>query len=288
MKMKWNHNYFTDKFKMMPEHLQIVCTGTTQAHFALDFSGYDIRAFNMAVWMNYFTYCKLLLEKYQKNIDRGAAIFITLQYPIFLCDESCSFTMKNALQYSKILFGRDPHVSVVRQCIYRMLPDSLWSSEDFKNLRELAYRNRKVNHLKTWELEKYIDDVVKDGWGEETGVNAFQISEEQITQEQKRRMCGTVGQVAEVIELCKRKEWVPILLSLPFSKMFNDRIPEDFKRCCFYRCIDEVIDRTGCRWLDYSQDKRLENINYYMDVWWLNERGRRIFTKIVLDEYQKE
>ena len=44
---------------------------------------YDVQGFNMAVWLNYFTYSKLLLEKYKNKIADQAVIFITLQYPIF-------------------------------------------------------------------------------------------------------------------------------------------------------------------------------------------------------------
>ena len=64
----WNYNYFTDKFKYIPEKIHAVCIGTTQAHFAFDFSMYDVQGFNMAVWLNYFTYSKLLLEKYKNKI----------------------------------------------------------------------------------------------------------------------------------------------------------------------------------------------------------------------------
>ena len=48
----WNYNYFTDKFKYIPEKIHAVCIGTTQAHFAFDFSMYDVQGFNMAVWLD--------------------------------------------------------------------------------------------------------------------------------------------------------------------------------------------------------------------------------------------
>lgn len=283
MKFKWNYDYFTRKFKHMPEQIQLVCVGTTQAHFALDFSDYAVRAFNMAVWLNSFGYCRLLLDKYKIKIAHGATILISLPYPIFLCSEKDPKRREHALQYSKILFGRDPNVSVMRQCVYRLLPDSLWRANDFAETQRKAWRNRKINHFKPWELELLVKNV-KAAWEQETRCEGLDLCGGCICQHCKDRVSEGVGHVIELVDFCKKSGWVPILVSLPFSKVMNEEIPDTFKDLYFYRCINDIVEKTGCRWLDYSQDKRLENINYYMDVWWMNERGRKRFTKILLED----
>lgn len=286
MSIEWNYNYFTEKFKHMPKHLKIVCIGTTQAFFAIDFSDCSVPAFNMSLWLNYFTYSKRLLEKYSNRIEPHATILITLQYPIFLCSEKCSFTRDNALQYSKILFGKDPHVSVLRQCLYRIIPDSCFSTNNFDSIRQVELRNKKMNHLKIWELEQYVENT-KNAWEKEIECDNLRENSGVITQFHKDRLKTSIDHVIEIIDLCRKNDWNPILVSLPFSKIFNDRIPEEFKQNCYFQCIEELIKRTNCKWLDYMQDKRMDDINNYMDVWWLNERGRKKFTKIVLNEIER-
>ncbi|MCI8534134.1 MAG: hypothetical protein HFG68_00905 [Hungatella sp.] len=282
----WNYNYFTDKFKYIPEKIHAVCIGTTQAHFAFDFSMYDVQGFNMAVWLNYFTYSKLLLEKYKNKIADQAVIFITLQYPIFLCDKNSSLTIDNALQYSKILFGKDPEASFMKQCIYRILPDCCFSQENFFGIRNIESRNKKVNHYKIWELEQMTESVI-NAWEKETNCNAFRYHLGSITRYHQTKMQNSINDVVEIINLCRKNQWIPVLTTLPFSKIMNDRISEKFKKYYFYQCIEKIVEKTNCLWLDYSWDKRLEDINYYMDVWWLNERGRKRFTGIVLEEYER-
>lgn len=281
----WKHDFFTGKFKHIPDHLQLVSIGTSQAHFALDFSDSEIPAFNMAVYLNPFTYCKLLLEKYQKKIAPGASILITLEYPIFLCGDVKGTTMENALQYSKILFGRDPNVPMIQQCIYRILPDYFWSNADFSWFRYLEQRNRRINHYKTWELEGIIRDLVKDGWEKTTGCENLLLLGTPVSEYHNSKMQKIIYDIVDLIGYCRSKGWIPLLVSLPFSKFFNSRIPEPFKEYYFYQCINEIMKRTGCGWLDYSRDERMEDINYYLNVWFLNERGRKRFTRIVLDEY---
>lgn len=287
MFVKWKYDYFTEKFRHIPDNLQIVCTGTTQAHFAFDFSDCNISFFNMAVWLNYFTYSRLLLEKYRNKISRHAWILITLQYPIFLCSRASSFTKDNELQYSKILFGKDIDISIIRQLGYRILPDSIWSDEDFESIKNIELRNRKVNHYKIWELENLAENVVH-AWEKEIKCSDLERCGDRLTCSQRARMESAMKDVTEIIDFCRKNEWIPVLLSLPFSKIMNDRVPDNFKRNCFYRCIAEITEKTECRWLDYSQDMRLENIHYYMDVWWMNERGRKEYTKIVWDDLMKD
>lgn len=74
------------------------------------------------------------------------------------------------------------------------------------------------------------------------------------------------------------------MLGLPYSGILNQCVPYSFKRKCFYRNIDYIQKHTSCKFLDYSMDERMQDINNYMNIWFLNERGRQKFTKIVMQD----
>lgn len=277
------------KFRKMPDDLQIVCIGTTQAHFALDFTECPVPAFNMALYLNPIIVNRFLLEKYQNKIGKNAVILITLQYPILCIDCLDKIVRENAVQYAKILPGRLPHVSMIRQMALYFYPSCFGRQfRSFEEFKKTEKRNAFINHYKPWELKVLCENLVQYGWEREIGVPGY-VGEGHKSRSEKAdtAMRRTTYQTMRVVRYCQEMGWKPVLIGLPYSDVLNQYIPDSFKEKCFYRNIKRIQEGTSCDFMDYSADDRIQDINNYMDVWFLNKRGRQKFTRIVLDDLKK-
>lgn len=274
------------KFRKMPKEIQIVCVGTTQAHFALDFTDSSVNGFNMALYLNPIIFNRLLLEKYQSRIKKNAVVLITLQYPILCINNTEMIAKRNAVQYAKILPGRNPYISILGQLCFLFYP--LYFDRQMRNfsaLKSVWEKNRYVNHYKPWELEHLCENLFKYGWEEEIGITGYvKEGHKKALPKADKAMKKAVLQTINLISYCRKKEWRPILIGLPYSNFLNQYIPDSFKNKCFYRNVHYIQEKTLCEFLDYSADERMQDINNYMDIWFLNERGRKKFTKIVIED----
>lgn len=276
-------NEIIEKFKKIPSDINVVCIGTTQAHFAIDFEQSNIYGYNMALYKNPMQFSKLLLEKYKKKITEKAIILITLQYP-FLCIECVKKIGKeNAQQYAKVLFGKNPYVPVYLQLWEKIIPQR--KNEQWNVLENMSYleeRNRYINHFKPWELQQMCRSLVENGWEKEIEIpNYVKEGHKGYNEKAERAMRNAVAEVVDLILYCKTNGWKPILVGLPYSEVLNQYIPSSFKEKCFYDNIKHIQDITDCVFWDFSMDERLQHINNYLDIWYLNEKGRKKFTEII-------
>lgn len=279
-------NVIIEKFRNIPKEIEIVCLGTTQAHFAFDFSECYLKGFNMALYKNPLQFNKYVLEKYKNHIKKNAIVLLTLEYPIFCISSVERIWNENVQQYAKILFGKNPYKSIFFQAWERLIPYK--KNEQYYMLEYMSYlekRNRYVNHFKPWELERMCKNLIKEGWEREIGIPDYimSIHKKECIQIDKC-MEETRECVIELINYCRQQEWIPVLVGLPYSSILNEYVPNTFKEKCFYRNVLYIQDHTGCIFLDYSMDKRVQNSNNYLDIWYLNQKERIKFTNVVIRE----
>lgn len=283
-------NEILEKFRYIPDHLQLVCIGTTQAHFAFDFHESPVRAFNMALYKNPMIFSRLLLEKYHGKLQKSTVVLLTLQYPIFCIGCIRKIARENAAQYAKILPGRNPYSSRAGQMLRRIRPVCFdRQMQRFMALQDAGARNQYINHHKPWEIQALCRDLVKYGWEQEIGIEEYVMDgHKKGSPRADMAMRRSVSQTVKLIHYCQEQGWRPVLLGLPYSGALNQYVPDSFKEKCFYRNIRYIQKQTGCRFLDYSADERIQDLKNYIDIWFLNKRGRRKFTQMVLEDVGAE
>ena len=278
IKCRKHENEIIGKFKKMPYHLKAVALGTTQCHFALDFAAAGYEGFNMACYLNPMQFNRLLLEQYQAHLAKGAVVLITLQYPIFCIDDIDRIARCNVQQYAKILPGKNSYCPLLRQMVEYVLPVRKKTQMNMmlENMRFLEKRNKYRNHFKAWELKKQCEDLVRLGWEKEIRVPDYvKIGHLQSNKRCESAMEFVTDKVIELVELCRKKNWRPVLLGLPYSKVLNEYVPRTFKEYCFYQNIDRIINKTGCDFWDYSANEELQNIHNYMVF--ESKRARKVY-----------
>lgn len=97
----------------------------------------------------------------------------------------------------------------------------------------------------------------------------------------------------ELLTYIYKKNWIPILVTTPFSYLYNEgieKIDANAYEDRIYKNIEELekIFNKDFIYLDYSHDKRFENnLEYFFDDDHLNEKGAEYFTRILIEDIKK-
>lgn len=91
----------------------------------------------------------------------------------------------------------------------------------------------------------------------------------------------------DIINYCKERDITPILITPPYSKYYQDLVPETFLQE-FQETVTAIATDTGVEYYDYSYDDRFRgNLEYFMDADHLNEDGAIYFMEILIEEVPK-
>lgn len=255
-----------EKFTDVPEGLKVVNVGTAQAMYAFDYKAVHIHGCNMALYMNPLMYNCEILQNNRQKIAMDAIILITLEYPIFLCPNSHEQSAKEARRI------RAAHGGYAKEKTF---------------LRQLNARNYRLNHCKLWEVDKELHDLIHLGWEQAIGMKGVVLQNRENEQvRQKRRYA--VYDLKNLIVYCRSMSWKPVLVGLPYSRELNQYVPWEFKENNFYKPIELVMKEMNVPFYDYSEDPRFAALDNYMNVWFLNHRGREKFTRVIYDEIISE
>ena len=273
---------FTDK----QESYANICLGTTIGHYAIDFDLGGVFGWNMALYKTPIEVYIMLLQKYSSWINDGATVFIALVYPIFVLGNIRRFMEENEYQYANVLFGKNKYSNIIRQIILKIMPAP--HNEQYHVLRimeELEGKSRYKNHLRPWEIRKMSEILIDEGWNREIGIPEF-VQKGHLEKNKKvdEVMEYHRNKLRELILFCQHKGYRPILVGIPYSRGVNEYVPDTFKEICFYENVHIICKETGCSFFDYSADERIWDKDNYLEVQYLNRRGRRKFTNILLTE----
>ena len=212
--------------------------------------------------MNPLMYNMEILRNNRQKIASGAIVLITLEYPIFLCPSSHEQSVEETRKLRAAHGGY---------------------AEEEAFLQYLGTRNSRINHSKLWEVDNELYDLIHSGWEQAIGIPGIvlqNLENEQIRQ--KRRYA--VEDLEKLITYCRSMSWRPVLVGLPYSRELNDYVPREFKEKNFYEPIELVKKKMNIVFYDYSEDSRFTALDNYMNVWFLNDRGRKKFTCVVYEE----
>ncbi len=137
-------------------------------------------------------------------------------------------------------------------------------SEQPMTMFELAVDAEKW--MKIWHEEfklRNLRDVFNDEWK--------QYYEEAVSINQK------------MIDFCLERGYKPVFICVPMTKPLSDKFPEDVKKYLVTNFVAECNIR-GVPFLDYTTDERFASPDLYFNSFFLNMRGRKLFTRQVLKD----
>ena len=85
----------------------------------------------------------------------------------------------------------------------------------------------------------------------------------------------------KIVEFCLQRELQPVFVCVPMTKYLSSLFPQEFFDYMITDFI-KIINVHNVPFLDYTKDVRFIQDEYYMNSFFLNLKGRKIFTKQVL------
>lgn len=139
-------------------------------------------------------------------------------------------------------------------------------NEQTMQATELEYDAKKW--IKGWKTEFCVKEY-KDFWSEkfkpyfESGVNIL----------------------SEMIDYCLYRNLKPVLITIPMSSYLANEFTPEFRRKMIYDFV-KASNKKNVRFLDYMFDDRFSNPDLFNGSFFLNLRGRKLFTEQVVKDLE--
>lgn len=261
--------------------IKLVNLGTSHGKYGIFYLKNDYLKMNLARDNQSFYYDLKLLKKYNKKIEKNATIVIPISIFSFYSHYKESIN-KNYIQLLKrkdVLGINLSKYYLMKHFLILYPPSNILTiiknnkkSKVIRNLviypEDLKYEQRKKESLETVEVHLGIIE------------KAYSIK-------------NAEEDFIKLIDYIESKNWNYVLITTPFSYLYNENIEKYQKRAFQKRIYDnlrEVEEKLGKKfvYLDYSHDSRFENnLEYFFDDDHLNEKGAKYFTEILLKDLKK-
>lgn len=275
----------SNKFKEIPDNLEIVNLGSSYAKYAFDYSKVGIKGFNFGIQPQSLSYDFRILKQFKDKLKKNGVVIITipnfvfafLDYPI---DEYnykyYSFLNKeNILNYSslkKYLVKYFPLLLQPRKLKYILKDISK------ENMDRLVFVESKEDAKK--EAQKRIN-----GW-----MSQFKLlninNKEELPLDIKKMFIETQNLLEEMINYSLSNELKPVIVIPPCSKELNDFFSDEFLEKILYSNIEKA-NKNLIPVLNYLKNSEFQDYHLYMGVDLLNIKGRKLFTNKVIADLKK-
>lgn len=135
---------------------------------------------------------------------------------------------------------------------------------DYQPMMTLELQQDASNWIKMWLKEfrlKELDEVLSEKWA--------------------KYYRESVDIYKGIVSFCLERDLKPVFICVPMTKHLSDLFPGPFWDYMVTGFIDKVNEH-DIPFLDYTNDPRFQEDNMYMNSYFLNMQGRKLFTHQVL------
>ena len=287
-----NLNY-ANKFKDIPDHIDVINFGASHSECAFDWSGYkEFTGVNMALGAQTLVYDEALFNYYSDHLDENSTVIlevmfkslyepepdkapyetnITRYYQILPKEYIRQWNFEDAVKhyYLPILGNKEAAFSnIYKEYIWGSVPETEANSQ-------MLVADEPVLKLDSESDAKWLAEA------NEKSTRYMNLSAEQELAEQYTALIN-------IIEKCQEKNIQVILVTAPTSTYFIEGFDKDFLNE-FYNDVNEICKKYGLIYIDYTYDSRFHgDYRLYKDPNHLSVYGGKVFTKAFLEEYQND
>lgn len=240
------------------------------------------------IWMNYalpsqtLQYDYLILDCFKESMKEGAVILIPVSYFSLYTEEyDDTFEVRNNRYYDLLDYSHIERPRLIRYIEVKYLkygfiaenstagmfkpnvPMALNNSSNFEPPTEGSKYS--IREMAQMTAQSHYDTVIK----RENGAAVLQ------------QRC--MKSIENMVELCRERNWVPVLVSMPYTKEYTESFPPSFIEQ-YYRDMSEIAEDSGVLWLDYSQNEQYcMNSQLFSDADHLGT-GAVMFTDDIIQE----
>lgn len=253
---------------------EIINFGSTYAYYDLDYEDTGVEGCNLANVPQYFDMDFKLLKKYAGKIRKDAKCLFVLPDFVFAGTKTKA---DRKIYYEIFHFWELPNFNIkfFLQLIMRAATEPF--THHYENIRNkwkgyVASPEEKKNHA----AKRVLD------WEKNIGIPS--VKSDEITPELSRRIEENKILLTNMIKYCRENKLHPVLLIPPVSGIMKKSVSDKCLEKYLFNPAEEISDRLGVRLLNYYFSVEFENIDYYLNSDCMNECGRKIFTRRVLQD----
>lgn len=283
---KWFKNTNEDSMKFrkdIPLDLDICNLGSNSGKFAFDYENSSLKGANWAVGPQTLSYDFRVLKNYFSYLKEGATVLMPL-CPFSSCIKDFEDDTNNHKYYSflhPVLILN--YSQLTNEKVMRSVDKPFQSSplrSILRILRDIPSRptiNNKIMDDESLDANAY---EFINNWKQQ-----FSISDLDAPVSSKNRDCITYNTnlLKEMISFCVERNLKPVILIPPVTRALSSKFPELFRENYIYSFIKEA-NVNHIVLLNYLDDKRFDDPDLYFNSYFLNPKGRRIFTSQVLSD----
>lgn len=276
-----NQIRFIKKFQDgVPDHLDIMNTGSNHALFSIDWSLVGVNGFSLASGPQSILWDYRLVKKYGSKVKKDGVMLIVvstlllgfLDYP----DDST-----NRRYYYFMKKNEIPNYTLWRKIKYVIFP----IVESLRNIVHCVYHRGTpiIEHSASIEYAEDQTNQRIEGWKKQFALKNLQDQEALDHLQQNIKAAAQV--LEQIISFVRTNEVQPILLIPPFSAVINKKISDEFLQGIIYTPLKEYAK--GVPLLDYIRDDRFQDYKLYQNGDFMNEEGRKVFMPVLWHDIQQ-
>lgn len=265
-----------------------IAFGSSYCRFGLTL-GEDEVGFNFGVAAQFLYYSDKMLREYAVScLKNKGTVFLIIaylvfaevgrgrykaeRYPLILSKKSLGdeYSVFNYLRMRFPLFFEPSKTRVLISSLIHGVRNRFDTLKD----NQLNYEQTIVQAKKrcdSWCRQFHLKDTIS----------------EEIEPELEEKFMKTRAILTDMIQYCLDHNFKPILVVTPVSKAMNECMSDGFMQKVLFDNI-KLANKQNVPFLNYLKDSRFQDISlYYNSADCLNARGRKMFTKILIDDVKK-
>lgn len=280
-----NSNYFLDDYNKIkkfvdgvPENLEIVNTGSNHAYYGFNYG--SRKCFNFASGAQSLNYDYKILKQYSNNLNGGCKVLIVLA-PL-----SFGFVdYKNDSSNSRYYFFMDKDKILNYSRLKKFLYVDMPILKSWKNFIRIFLRKKEIKSIINTPDNAEKEALLRiNGWKKQ--FNLKNLLDKKSASYLKDEFENVKTILLDMIEFSLEHNWRPIIVIPPASVFLTKKISDEFMKEVLYDNIRFLKDKR-IPILDYWKDDRLNDYKLYINSDFLNEKGSKLFTEIVLEDIKK-
>lgn len=284
-------NQFVDihKFKRLKrvddKSVDVVVLGSNAPKFAFDFT--DVKELNCQNWAigpETFQYDFVILKKFSEKLKRGATIIWPVCPGKFFLDK---FKSSSPLVKYYSILGRNEFPDYNKlQCLKDYKYPLVFHPKLIKRLIKDIYQDKKMdleyNPMNEEEVAIDASWWIHECWNPEFNINIENMAP--LSDGNRMAVEFNISVIHEAITYCRNNGFNIIFAYLPLTKELGDFFSTDYVKNHMTRYLMSAIGGESVRFVDYMRDERFQNRELYINSFFMNRKGARIFTNTFLKE----
>lgn len=243
-------DWMLSRFSKKVEEVVIANVGNSHGFYGFNYENVVQRL--DGTWMNYalpsqtLQYDYLILDSFKESMKEGAVILIPVSYFSLYTEEyDDTFEVRNNRYYDLLDYSHIERPRLIRYIEVKYLKYGFIAENSTAAMftpivpveQPAEGSEYSIQEMAQITAQSHYSTVIK-------GENGTAVLQQRC-----------VESIESMVELCQEQKWVPVLVTMPYTKEYTELFPPSFIEQ-YYRDMREIAADNGVIWLDYSKNEK--------------------------------